>query len=138
MKKLPTKKNERPFVFVTGPYSAPTKEEVNRNIQKAINIGHILFEKGYYPIVPHVLVKEYYNPGDVTGIFGYESLMQYTLSIVAKCDILLLIDHSPGADREWKFAESLGMPNDCIFTIENGQCVEIAKESANIPVKNDV
>ncbi|TCO79079.1 ribonuclease J [Marinisporobacter balticus] len=31
-----------------------------------------------------------------------------------------------------KLAENLGMPSDHIFTIENGQCVEIAKESAKI------
>ena len=110
MKKLSTKKQERPFVFVTGPYSAPTEEEVKNNIQKAVNIGRILFQKGYYPIVPHVLVREYYNSEDKNGIFGYEPMMQYTLQIVSKCDILLLIDHSPGADREWKFAESLGIP----------------------------
>lgn len=99
--------HKRPLVFVAGPYSAPTEEEVKRNIQKAIDIGRILFEKGYYPIVPHVLLREYYNPEDKHGIFGYESLMQYTQSIISKCDILLIIDHSPGADREWKFAESL-------------------------------
>lgn len=102
-----TNEHKRPFVFVTGPYSAPTGEEVERNIQRAIDIGRILFQKGYYPIVPHLLVREYYNPED-SGIFGYESLMQYTLSIVPKCDILLIYDHSPGADREWKFAEKLG------------------------------
>lgn len=101
-------KNKRPFAFVTGPYSAPTKEEEERNIQRAIEMGRIVFQKGYYPIVPHLLVREYYDPEDDSGVFGYEPLMQYTLAIVPKCDILLLYDHSPGADREWKLAESLG------------------------------
>lgn len=110
MGKLSTDIQKRPIVFVAGPYSAPTEEEVKRNIKNAINIGRILFEKGYYPIVPHVLVREYYNPEDKHGIFGYEPMMHYTQSIISKCDILLFIDHSPGADRELKFAEDLGKP----------------------------
>ena len=99
---------KRPLVFVTGPYSAPTQEEEEKNIQRAIEMGHQVFKKGYHAIVPHLLVKEFYINGDTSGIFGYEPLMQYTLSIVPKCDMLLLYEHSPGADREWKLAESLG------------------------------
>jgi hypothetical protein len=94
-------------VFVTGPYSGKSKQEEQTNIQRAIDIGRVVFQKGYYPIVPHLLVKEYYDSCN-SDIFGYESLMQYTLAIVPKCDILLLYGHSPGADREWKLAESLG------------------------------
>ena len=69
--------HKRPFVFVTGPYSAPTKEEVEHNIQRAIEMGRIVLHKGYYPIVPHLLVREYYDPENDSGIFGYESLMQH-------------------------------------------------------------
>ena len=96
----------RHLVFVTGPYSGKSKQEEQANIQKAIEIGRIVFQKGYYPIVPHLLVREYYIHNS-SGTFGYETLMQYTLAIVPKCDILLLYSHSPGADREWKLAESL-------------------------------
>lgn len=99
----------KPLVFVTGPYSAGTEAEERAKIQRAIEVGRTVFEKGYYPIVPHLLVREYYVHGD-TGLFGYEPLMRFTLSIVAKCDILLLYQHSPGADREWKLAEQLGKP----------------------------
>jgi hypothetical protein len=99
---------QRPFVFVTGPYRAPTEEGIRRNIEEAVRIGRVVFDKGYYPIVPHVLVREYWDPEDTGGRFGYEPLMQYTLALVDRCDILLLYGHSPGADREWKQAEDLG------------------------------
>ena len=98
---------DKPFVFVTGPYSAGTEAEERANIQTAIDVGKTVFEKGYYPIVPHLLVREYYVHGD-PGLFGYEQLMRFTLSIVPKCDFFLLYEHSPGADREWKLAEQLG------------------------------
>jgi hypothetical protein len=101
-------KQQRPFVFVTGPYRTPTEEGIRRNIEEAVRVGRAVFEKGYYPIVPHVLVREYWNPEDTSGLFGYEPLMQYTLALVGRCDILLLYGHSPGADREWKRAEALG------------------------------
>ena len=100
----------RPLVFIAGPYSAPTEDEVGRNVQRAIDFGRVLFEKGYYPIIPHLLVREYYNPEEREGLFGYESLMGYTLSIVERCDMLMVIGRSPGADREKELAERLGIP----------------------------
>ena len=100
---------DRPIVFVAGPYSAPTKAGVEANIERAIEIGRRLFEKGYYPIVPHLLVKEYYEPETESAMFGYEPLMNYTMAIVQKCDILLFYKSSPGADRERKVAEKLGI-----------------------------
>jgi hypothetical protein len=100
----------RPLVFVAGPYSAPTEDGVERNIENAIDVGLALFKRGYYPIIPHVLVREYYDPEDQNGLFGYESLMDYTFSLVQKCDALLMIGPSPGADREREFAEGLGIP----------------------------
>lgn len=100
----------KPVVFVTGPYSAPTRAGVEANIRKAVEIGRKLFQKGYYPIVPHLLVKEYYEPERNSAIFGYEPLMKYTIAIAQKCDILLRYESSPGADRERRLAESLGIP----------------------------
>jgi hypothetical protein len=99
-----------PVVFVTGPYSAPTRAGVEANIRKAVEIGRKLFQKGYYPIVPHLLVKEYYEPERNSATFGYEPLMKYTIAIAQKCDILLRYESSPGADRERRLAESLGIP----------------------------
>jgi hypothetical protein len=100
----------KPLVFVTGPYSAPTKAGIEANIREAIEIGRRLFQKGYYPIVPHLLVKEYYEPQRNSVIFGYEPLMKYTMAIAQKCDIVLIYRSSPGADRERRLAESLRIP----------------------------
>ena len=83
------------LVFVTGPYSASTPEQVTRNIERAIDIGRALFLKGYYPIIPHILVREYYTPKEDSELFGYEPLMQYTLAILARCDMVLCYDSSP-------------------------------------------
>jgi len=103
-------RHQRPIVFVAGPYSAPTAEGEARNIRNAVDIGRILFEKGYYPIVPHLMVREYYTSEDATGPFGYDAMLQYTLAIVPRCDALLLYGHSFGADRECELARSLGKP----------------------------
>ena len=100
----------RPIVFVTGPYSAATGDGVKQNLQRAIEMGRKVFQKGYFALVPHLLVRDFYAPNDTSGPFSYEALMQFTLAMVPKCDALLLYDHSPGADREWRLAESLGKP----------------------------
>ncbi len=73
-------------------------------------MGRALFRKGYFPIVPHVLVREYYTPEKDPEIFGYEPLIQYTLAIVSRCDIVLCYESSPGADRECALADELGIP----------------------------
>jgi len=101
---------QQDVIFVTGPYSAPTDEGIERNIQRAIEMGQRVFQKGYFALVPHLLVKDFYMPSDTSGPFSYEALMQFTLAMVPKCDALLLYAHSPGADREWRLAESLGKP----------------------------
>lgn len=81
-----------------------------RNIARALDVGRALFRKGYFPIVPHVLLREYYTPEGDSELFGYEPLMQYTLAIVSRCDIVLCYDSSPGADRECALAQRLGIP----------------------------
>ncbi len=100
----------REIVFVTGPYSAPTPEGVEANIARAVEVGKAVFEKGYFALVPHLLVRDFYRPEDGGGPFSYEELMQFTLAVVPRCDALLLCGHSPGADREWRLAEQLGKP----------------------------
>jgi hypothetical protein len=101
---------KRPLVFVTGPYSAGTPEQVAANIERALDVGRALFRKGYFPIVPHVLVREYYTPEEHPEFFGYEPLMRYTLAILSRCDIVLCYGSSPGADRECVRAQGLGIP----------------------------
>jgi orotate phosphoribosyltransferase len=98
------------FVFVAGPYRGRTPQKTDANIKTAVDVGRRVFQKGYYPIVPHVLVRPYYDPENKSGPFGYEPLMKYTLSMLSRCDVLLLYGHSPGADREWHEAERFGMP----------------------------
>jgi hypothetical protein len=56
-------RRNKPLVFATGPYSAPTEAGIEANIRRAIDIGRRLLQKGYYPIVPHLLVREYYECG---------------------------------------------------------------------------
>lgn len=68
MNRSPTNRQRRSFLLVTGPYSAPTEEEVKSNTQRAVDIGRIVLQKGYYPIVPHLLGREYYDPEDDPGI----------------------------------------------------------------------
>jgi len=53
-----TTRSGRPFVFVTGPYRAPSDKGIGRNIDEGIRIGRAVFRKGYYPIVPHLLVGD--------------------------------------------------------------------------------
>lgn len=70
----------------------------------------MLLERGCQPIVPHVLVREFYRPEDKNGPFGYEALMEYSLALLARCDAVLFLGSSSGADRELALAKELGKP----------------------------
>lgn len=102
--------DKRPIVFVSGPFSAATRQGQDENIRKAAEAGRLLLERGCHPIVPHLLVREYYRPEDEGGPFGYEALMEYALGLLARCDAILFLGSSSGADRELALAKKLGKP----------------------------
>jgi hypothetical protein len=96
------------IIGVAGPYSAPTEEERQANLN-ALNAAAIrLLEMGHVPLigmhaatplVPHARVSD-----------AYEAIMQISLAVIGGCDALLLIGESPGANRERDLIRSQGKP----------------------------
>ena len=106
-------------IYVAGPYSAKTKadhiltahtviQEVARNVDKAIEIGLSLIEKGHYPFIPHLshyihtnhfCKKDYgywYYEFDNTFLYNWAEALYY-------------ISSSGGADAELELAKKLGL-----------------------------
>ena len=96
----------RPLVYVSGPYSADTPEEVQRNVCAAIRTGDAVYACGGLDVVPHLS-----HYAQQLCPRSYEGWLAVDLELVRRCDIVVrLRGPSPGADREVALAESLGIP----------------------------
>lgn len=100
------------FIYVSGPYSAPASmerheaaERVEANIAKANEAAMTLVRKGHFPFVPHTMMRGW---EDRHGVPRHVAL-GVCLAWVARCDCMLLLGSSPGADAEHKVAVQHGL-----------------------------
>lgn len=97
-------------LFLAGPYSAETVDEVQQNVNFAMDAGLVLMEMGHDPVVPHL--SHYMDAhGRKCGFaFGYRRWMRYTKAVLSRCDGLVFLGSSPGANEELELAQTLGKP----------------------------
>ena len=100
------------IIYIAGKYNAATDGERLFNTERAIDYGIAVYEKGHYPIVPHLThyiekrmdyLKMPPRPNEYWYVF--DNL------IIPSIDALLIISkpgESKGADAELEFAKKLG------------------------------
>lgn len=73
--------------------------------------GRHIMRRGHWPIIPHL--THYYDEWHY-GLYDErvapETYMQWDFVILRRCDALLFVKESPGADRELALARELGLP----------------------------
>lgn len=117
------------LVYVAGPYSAPTLNEIDENVRKAIKMGEQITKvENCIPFVPHLFHwREDEHPHE------YEFWLNLDLRFLAKCDILFRLEgKSKGANAEVEFAEANNIP--CVYSIEELEelvCIMIEGEYEN-------
>lgn len=101
-------------IFIAGPYSAETREGVEMNVQKAMDVAACLWYRGHYPFVPHLFdLLDQHLQSKRRFFFGpmdYEDWMDWCASYLEVCDAVLYLGSSPGADRELLSAASRRIP----------------------------
>lgn len=99
------------LIYVAGPYSANTDADRLANVQHAMAAGRIILEKGRWPFIPHL--NHYYDEWHAqhhNARLDAETYMQWDFAILRRCDALLYLAPSPGADRELALARELNLP----------------------------
>lgn len=98
--------------FISGPYSAPTQKEIDRNISIAVRMGCEVAHAGHFPVVPHAhggmidfAHKHYYG-----AELSYDYWIAWCLSELATCDVMLCLATSPGVEIERAHAKELSIP----------------------------
>lgn len=96
------------IIGVAGPYSAPTAERRQANLNAMNAAAARLLEMGHVPVIgmnAALPVLEQANVAD-----RYKAVIEISLAVISACDALLLIGESPGANKERDLILSLGKP----------------------------
>lgn len=96
------------IIGIAGPYSAPTEEERNNNLDRLNKIAAVLLEKGHVPLIGLNAALPVVHASSVK--YPYKAIMDISMVVIDKCDALLLVAESPGANRERDLVLSKGLP----------------------------
>ncbi len=97
-------------IYVAGPYTADHPREIQKNVDKAIDIGLELIRKGHNPFIPHL--THYIDLRSHCDL-SWEDYMRLDKAWLESCDAFFFISHSKGASLELEHAKTLGLK---IFT----------------------
>jgi len=86
------------LIAVAGPYSAETEEQRGKNLDAMNEAAAKVYAKGHIPVIGVNAALPVVEKLEVND--KYKVLMDISLAIVDKCDALLLIGESPGANKE--------------------------------------
>lgn len=98
-------------IYVAGPYTAETPEQVLDNVHRAIDAGLALIRIGHQPFIPHLThwIEKRAQRTLGEGI-PYAWYLEYDRFWLEQCEALLLIGSSPGAEQERRWAVVRSMP----------------------------
>ena len=97
------------LIAVAGPYSAATHEQRQRNLDLLNEAAATIFKLGHIPFIgvnAALPIVEYLD----TESDRYEAMMTISLALIDKCDAILMIGSSPGANRERDLVKAKGLP----------------------------
>lgn len=104
------------LIYVAGPFTAPTPDQIRDNIRRAAALGHEVRKLGAGVLVPHLLGAPYVHaacaaqhPDD----FGYRWWIEETLEHMRRCDAVIMTpdwEASNGARGERDEARKNGQP----------------------------
>lgn len=96
------------LIAIAGPFMAGSTKERQKNFDRINQAAAEVLKKGHIPVVGlncALPVIDRVNLHD-----DYQAIMDISLAVVGRCDALLQIASSPGADLERDLIESQGKP----------------------------
>lgn len=96
------------LIMVAGPYSAATAEARRRNLDRLNNVAAQVLRRGHVPVLgvnAALPVIERSPPSE-----GARAMMDISLGLAERCDAVLMVAESPGANREREVFVRRGRP----------------------------
>jgi hypothetical protein len=97
------------LIAIAGPYSAATQEQRQRNLDSLNEAAAAIFKLGHIPLIgvnAALPIVEWLD----TESNRYQAMMTISLALIDKCDAILVIGSSPGANRERDLVKAKGLP----------------------------
>ncbi|MFX1578799.1 MAG: DUF4406 domain-containing protein [Promethearchaeota archaeon] len=95
-------------IYVAGPYSGSTMEEIEENVRKAMEAGLRIWKKGHFPYIPHLTHWPDLLAKDLDIEMEWADYMNWHAPWVDHCDALFLMAESKGALLEYDRAKKEG------------------------------
>jgi hypothetical protein len=99
------------IVYIAGPYSAPTKEGIQANIDAAEAVGKHILRMGYVPLVPHKITSFWQDDPQFDHMNHGDWMKKVCLPLLDKCDAIVMCPgwkDSPGSVMEHQHASMTG------------------------------
>ena len=96
------------IIGVAGPYSAPTEEQRQKNLDAMNEAAARVLEKGHIPIIGMNAALPIVSIANIED--KYKATMEISLAVIDKCDAILMIGESPGANTERDLVKAKGLP----------------------------
>jgi hypothetical protein len=109
------------IIGVAGPYSAPTAQQRQQNLDAMNEAAAKLLELGHTPIIGMNAALPVLAKANISDV--YKATMEISLAVISACDALLLLAESPGANKERDLIHAQGKP---VFTSIN-QIIAVQK-----------
>jgi hypothetical protein len=96
------------LVMIAGPYSAASEEGRQENLDRLNAAAFDVLKRGHIPVVGMNAALPIV--GGSGGEDEYEAIMRISLALAERCDAVLMIAESPGANREREVIAAMGRP----------------------------
>ena len=96
------------LIIVAGPYTAPTADQRQKNLDAMNAAAAEVLRKGHIPVIgmnAALPVIEQARPAN-----PYQAIMDISLALAERCDAILMIGESPGANLEREVFLRKGLP----------------------------
>lgn len=98
------------IIGVAGPYSAPSAEQRQQNLDAMNAAAARLLEQGHTPVIGMNAALPVMAQTRLADAEHYGAVMAISLAVIGACEALLLIGESPGANKERDLILSKGLP----------------------------
>jgi len=96
------------IIGIAGPYSAPTEEQRQKNLDAMNEAAARVLEKGHIPIIGMNAALPIVTIANIED--KYKATMEISLAVISSCDAILMIGESPGANKERDLIKGKGLP----------------------------
>lgn len=96
------------LIAVAGPYNADTEEQKAANLKEMNIAAAAVYRKGHIPVIG--VNASLYVADELPDADRREVISDISYAIVERCDAILMLGSSTGADHERELISSQGLP----------------------------